>query len=106
MLLSTCLQMPHSTQALFVDLIVRTFSFQLVGSLVAVKASYIISYHVAKRMKPCTTCEVLFVPCMKRVVSATIGKKHARKLEKIPHSNDTLARRERKMAFDVQSQII
>lgn len=81
-------------------------SFQLASSADAIKASYMLSYHVAKQMKPHTICETLLMPCMKDVVGAVIGKEHVKKLDKIPCSNDTVARRIREMASDVQDQVI
>ena len=65
-----------------------------------------LSYHVAKQMKPHTICETLLMPCMKDVVGAVIGKEHVKKLDKIPCSNDNVARRIREMASDVQDQVI
>ncbi|KAH7947440.1 hypothetical protein HPB52_011966 [Rhipicephalus sanguineus] len=65
-----------------------------------------LSYHVAKQMKPHTICETLLMPCMKDVVGAVIGKEHVKKLDKIPCSYDTVARRTREMASDVQDQVI
>ncbi|KAH6928942.1 hypothetical protein HPB50_021772 [Hyalomma asiaticum] len=79
-------------------------SFQLASSADAIKASYMLIYHVAKQMKPHTICETLLMPCMKDVVGAVIGKEHVKKLDKIPCSNDTVARRIGEMVSDVQDQ--
>ncbi|KAH7968023.1 hypothetical protein HPB52_005342 [Rhipicephalus sanguineus] len=79
---------------------------KLASSADAIKASYMLSYHVAKQMKPHTICETLLMPCMKDVVGAVIGKEHVKKLDKIPWSNDTVARRIREMASDVQDQAL
>ncbi|KAL3226443.1 hypothetical protein MRX96_024948 [Rhipicephalus microplus] len=81
-------------------------SFQLASSADTIKASYMLSYHVAKQMKPHTICETLLMPCMKAVVGAVIGKEHTKKLDKILCSNDTVARSIRETASDVQDQVI
>ncbi|XP_042150241.1 zinc finger MYM-type protein 6-like [Ixodes scapularis] len=65
-----------------------------------------LSYDVAKQMKPHTICETLPMPCMKDVVLAVRGKEHVKKLDKIPCSNDTVARNIREVASDVQDQAI
>lgn len=49
------------------------------SSSAAVKASYIISYHIAKQMKPHTIREILLMPCMKEVVGIVIRNEHVRK---------------------------
>lgn len=48
------------------------------SSSAAVKASYIISYHIAKQMKPHTIREILLMPCMKEVVGIVIRNEHVR----------------------------
>lgn len=65
-------------------------SFQLASSADAIKASYMLSYHVAKQMKPHTICKTLLVPCMKDVIVALIGKEHVKKPDKIPCSNENI----------------
>ncbi|KAH7962578.1 hypothetical protein HPB52_016996 [Rhipicephalus sanguineus] len=51
---------------------------KLASSADAIKASYMLSYHGAKQMKPHTICETLLMPCMKDVVGAVIEKEHRR----------------------------
>ncbi|EEC14907.1 zinc finger protein, putative, partial [Ixodes scapularis] len=70
------------------------------------QASYMLSYQVDKQMKPHTICKTLLMPCMTDAVGAVIGKEHVKKLDKIPCSNDTAARRIKEMAPYVQDQVI
>lgn len=59
----------------------------------ALRASYEVSYKVAKAMKPHTIAESLIVPAAIDMVTNVCGAAQAQKLKKIPLSNDTVKRR-------------
>ncbi|CAN7941018.1 unnamed protein product [Ixodes pacificus] len=70
------------------------------------KATYLLSYRIAKQLKPHTICEDLIMSCIQYVVKTVIGEKHLPKVLQIPCSNDTVGRRIREMASNVESQVI
>ncbi|CAN8017826.1 unnamed protein product [Ixodes persulcatus] len=70
------------------------------------KATHLLSYRIAKQLKFCTICEDLIVPCIQDVIKTVIGEEHLKKVQQIlqiPCSNDTVGRRIREMASDVES---
>ncbi|CAN8026303.1 unnamed protein product [Ixodes persulcatus] len=70
------------------------------------KATYLLSYRIAKQLKPHTICEDLIMPRVQDVIKTVIGEEHLKKVQQIPCSNDTVGRQIRKMASDVESQVI
>ncbi|CAN7994905.1 unnamed protein product [Ixodes pacificus] len=76
------------------------------SSLSKTKATYLLSYRIAKQLKPYTICEDLIMPCVQDVIKTVIGEEHLKKVQQIPCSNDTVGRRIREMASDVESQVI
>lgn len=70
------------------------------------EASYLVALRVAKMSKPHTIAENLILPAAIDMVSVLIGVEEAKKLKKIPLSNDTISRRIDDMAADVRDQII
>lgn len=59
----------------------------------ALRASYEVSYRIAKCMKPHTIAESLIIPAAIDMVTNVCGATQAQKLKKIPLSNDTVKRR-------------
>ncbi|XP_031333855.1 zinc finger BED domain-containing protein 5-like [Photinus pyralis] len=71
----------------------------------ALLASYKVSYQIARCKKPHTIGEELILPAAIEIVETMFGDTFAKKLESIPLSNDTVARRIGDMAEDVQHQL-
>lgn len=44
------------------------------------KVSYLLSYRIAKQLKPHTICEDLIMPCVQDVVKTLIGEEHIKKV--------------------------
>ncbi|CAN7974797.1 unnamed protein product [Ixodes persulcatus] len=80
-------------------------SFQLASSADAIKATYKLSYHVAKHMKPHTICETAYALHEGRRRCCRRQRARENKLDKIPCSNDTVAWRIREMTSVVQDQV-
>lgn len=72
----------------------------------ALVASYRVSYEIARCKKPHTIGEELILPAAIKIVETMFGDNFAKKLESIPLSNDTVARRIGDMAEDVQRQLL
>ena len=72
----------------------------------SVKASFVVAFHIARKMKPHTIAEELLLPVMKEVVGIMCGEKESKKLNLLSMSNDTVKRRIDDMSMDVLSQII
>uniref|UniRef100_A0A672M114 HAT C-terminal dimerisation domain-containing protein n=1 Tax=Sinocyclocheilus grahami TaxID=75366 RepID=A0A672M114_SINGR len=72
----------------------------------AQKASYLASYHIAKRGMPHTIGENLCLPVTKDMVNCMLGEKAAKTLDKIPLSDNTVARRIDSISADILSQLI
>ncbi|KAH7979293.1 hypothetical protein HPB49_008971 [Dermacentor silvarum] len=70
------------------------------------KVLYLLSYRIAKQLKPHTICEDLIMPCIQDVVKTLIGEEHIKKVKQVPISNDTVSRRIREMASDVEAQVV
>lgn len=72
----------------------------------ATKASYYVSYHIARRGKNHTIGENLISPCMKDAVRCMLGEESAKKMSLIPLSNNTVSRRIQDMSDDVEATVI
>ncbi|XP_026508959.1 zinc finger BED domain-containing protein 5-like [Terrapene carolina triunguis] len=72
----------------------------------ALRASYFMSYRVAKTGEPHTITEDFLIPAMKAVVKCMLGEKAEEKLDSIPLSNDTVSRCIADMAENVLSQLV
>lgn len=71
----------------------------------ALRASYLVSYRIAKSKKAHTLAEEVILPCAIDMCTALIGEKEAAKLKTIPLSNDTVHRRICDMSNDVEHQL-
>lgn len=69
------------------------------------RASFLVAYKIAKTGRPYNIAEELILPTAKDMVSCVLGDKFSKLLDKIPLSNDTIARRIHKMAEDVENQL-
>ena len=65
-----------------------------------VEASYYVALQIAKQKKPHTIGETLIRPCASKMVELGLGVESRKKLDAIPLSDDTIARRIRNMAQD------
>lgn len=72
----------------------------------AVYASYLISLRIARSGKPHTIGEDLVLPSIKDTVGAMFGEKEGKEIERIPLSNNTVARRIGEMAEWVEDELI
>ncbi|KAL1281206.1 hypothetical protein QQF64_000009 [Cirrhinus molitorella] len=72
----------------------------------AQRASYLTSYRIAKRGMPHTIGENLCLPVAKDMVNCMLGEKAAKTLDKIPLSDNTVARRIDSISADILSQLI
>jgi len=72
----------------------------------AVKASFYLSLNIAKSKKNFTIGENLIMPCLVDTCQIMFGDKYAKKIKRIPLSNDTVARRIMTMCSDVEHQLI
>lgn len=72
----------------------------------AVHASYLISLRIARAGKPHTIGEGLVLPSIKDAVGAMFGEKEVKEIERIPLSNNTVARRIDEMAEWAEDEIL
>lgn len=73
----------------------------------ALKASYKVSYLIAKSGKNHTIGEKLILPAAVEIVSSCmLGEKEAKIIKTIPLSNDTVSRRINDMAYDTKEQLV
>ncbi|KAL4141672.1 hypothetical protein QTP88_004264 [Uroleucon formosanum] len=72
----------------------------------AVKASFRISYHIARSGKNHTIGENLILPSIKGSVYYMFGEKHFNKINAIPLLNDTVCRRIKDISNDIEETII
>ena len=70
------------------------------------KASYLIALQIVKNKKPYTIGEDLIKPCMLQASEAVLGKQAVQRLKVIPMSANTLKRRIKEMANDIENQVI
>ena len=71
-----------------------------------VRASYMVALRIAQEKKPHTIAENLTLPCCKDIVHCVLGDCAEKKLASLPLSNDTIKRRIRDMADDVEQQVV
>uniref|UniRef100_F6WI06 Zinc finger protein n=1 Tax=Ciona intestinalis TaxID=7719 RepID=F6WI06_CIOIN len=69
-------------------------------------ASFKVAYRIARAKKPHTIAENLILPAAIDMVSIMIGEPASKSLQKIPLSNNTIARRIDKIALDVNDQLM
>ena len=72
----------------------------------ALRASYAVSYLVAKQKKPHTIAECLILPALVKVSEVMFDTKTATALQSIPVSNNTISRRIEDIASDIVMQVI
>lgn len=72
----------------------------------ATYASYLISLRIARAGKAHTIGENLVIPSIKDAVGAMFGEKEVREVERIPLSNDTVARRINEMSQWAEEELI
>ncbi|KAK2708151.1 hypothetical protein QYM36_013914 [Artemia franciscana] len=72
----------------------------------ALRASYAVSYLVAKQKKPHTIAECLILPALVKVSEIMFDTKTATALQSIPVSNNTISRRIEDIASDIVMQVI
>ena len=72
----------------------------------ALLASYKIAYRVAKCKKPHTIAEQLILPAAVDLVNIMIGVSAGKLLSKVPLSNNTISRRIKHIAEDLNDQLI
>ena len=71
-----------------------------------VAASYYVALQIAKQKKPHTIGETLIKSCASKMVELVLGDESRKKLDTIPLSDNTIARRIRNMAQDIRAQLI
>ena len=69
-------------------------------------ASYLIALQISKNKKLFTIGEDLIKPCMLQVCEAVLGKQAVQKLKIIPMSANTVERRIKEMAKNIENQVI
>ncbi|XP_008178235.1 zinc finger BED domain-containing protein 5-like [Acyrthosiphon pisum] len=72
----------------------------------ATEASYLVSYQITQRGEAYTIAESLIKPCAMEMVKCMLDEKSAKKISKIPLSNDTVANRINDLAADIQNELI
>ena len=70
------------------------------------KATYLIALQIAKNKKPYTIREDLIKPCMLQAYEAVLGKQAVQRLKAIPMSANTVKRRIKEMADDIENQVL
>ena len=69
-------------------------------------ASYQVAYRVARCKKPHNIAEKLILPAALDIITTMLGSEFARKVQNIPLSNDTIARRVNDLSDDLKIQLI
>lgn len=75
-------------------------------NVAATKASYLVAHRIAKAKKNFTIGEELILPAAKDICRELLGEKAASKLEHVPLSDNTVARRIDDMAEDIEGQLL
>lgn len=70
------------------------------------KCSYMAAFHIARCKKAYTIGETLLKPCMKDICGELFGKEFEAKINSIPLSNDTIARRIIDISNEIEAQLI
>ena len=71
-----------------------------------VRALCMVALRIAQEKKPHTIAENLILPCCKDIVHCVLGDCAEKKIASLPLSNDTIKRRIRDMADDVEEQVV
>ena len=72
----------------------------------ALRASYLLSYRIARKGLPHTIGEDVCLPAAKEMVECMIGEKEAKKLDMIPVSNNTVSRRIDALSEDILATLV
>lgn len=72
----------------------------------ALKASFLVSYRVAKTGKAHTIAETLIKPCVRDIVSCMLDEKAVKLISSVPLSNNTVKRRVLDMSNDVKESLV
>lgn len=72
----------------------------------AVLASYVVALKIAQQKKPHSIGETLVMPCTKEIVRIMLGEQHAKKLDTLPLSDNTVQRRIADMSTDIKDQVV
>lgn len=72
----------------------------------SLKASYLVSYRIAKAGKSHIIAETLIKPCVKDIVETMMDEKDVKLVTTVPLSNNTISRRIVEMADDVKNTLI
>lgn len=73
--------------------------------LAAIESSLAVAYEIAKAKKPFTVGEKLVQPCLAKVVEIMLGSSAVAKINLVPLSRSTIARRVSEMARDIENQL-
>lgn len=73
--------------------------------LASIESSFAVAYEIAKAKKPFASGEQLVQPCLSKVVEIMLGSSALAKINSVPLSRNTIARRVSDMARDVESQL-
>ena len=71
-----------------------------------VKASYVVSFMIAKQCKLYTIGETLIKPCASKMAGIVLGKESKMKLQQIPLSNNIVQRRIVELSDNIKEQVI
>ena len=69
------------------------------------EASLLVSQLIAQRKQPHTNAESLVVPCCQEIVRSMLGENTAKKIQKIPLSDNTVSQRINDMMVDILEQL-
>ena len=69
-------------------------------------ASFKVAYEVTKMKKPHTIVETLIKPCILETVKIIFGAEYARKIQKIPLSNNVIRSRIDDIGADILDQVV
>lgn len=72
----------------------------------ALRASFLVSLHIARAKKPHTIGEDLILPATKDIVKELLGEDAAKKIDAVPLSDNTVSRRIGDMAEDMSAQLL
>ena len=70
------------------------------------RASYLVSYRIAKTKKPFTIGEELILPACSDICREVLEESAAKKIAQVPLSARTVARRIEDMAEDIETQLL
>ena len=72
----------------------------------ATKASFLLSYRIARTGKPHTIAEDLIKPCMADVVTCILGEEAAQKVAMVQCSNNTVSNRIHKISEHIEEELL